>query len=58
MKRTIQASEIAGIRPMAVHAKNEDARVFYERFSFEPSPAEPLHLYMLVKDLRRAIESS
>lgn len=57
MRRTVSASEIAGIRALAVHAKDEDARAFYRRFDFEPSPIQPLHLYMLVKDLRRAIQS-
>ncbi len=57
MRRTVSASEIAGIRAMAVHAKDEEARTFYRRFDFEPSPIQPLHLYMLVKDLRRAIQS-
>lgn len=30
MQRTLQASDIAGIRALAVHAKNEEARKFYE----------------------------
>ena len=58
MRRTVNASEIAGIRAMAVHAKDDEARAFYRRFDFEPSPTQPLHLYMLVKDLRRAIQSN
>ena len=33
MQRTLQAAEIAGIRALAVHAKDEEARRFYEHFS-------------------------
>lgn len=58
MRRTVNASEIAGIRAMAVHAKDEAARAFYSQFDFESSPVQSLHLYMLVKDLRRAIAAS
>jgi GNAT superfamily N-acetyltransferase len=52
--RTIQAAEIAGMRALVVHAKDERARAFYQRFDFLPSPTDPLHLYLLVKDLRQA----
>jgi GNAT superfamily N-acetyltransferase len=54
MRRTMQAADIAGIRAFAVHAKDEAARAFYRHFDFVPSPTDPLHLYLLVKDLRRA----
>lgn len=58
MQRTVAAAEIAGIRALAVHAKDDDARNYYERFSFESSPMDPLLLYMLVKDVRRSIQES
>jgi hypothetical protein len=50
--RTAQAADIAGIRALVVHAKNENARRWYERFDFEPSPTDPLHLFLLMKDLK------
>lgn len=50
--RTLQAADIAGIRAMAVHAKDEEARDFYTHFDFVPSPADPLHLFLLLKDIR------
>jgi len=53
MQRTLQAADIAGIRALAVHAKDEDARRFYEYFDFVPSPTDPLHLCVLLKDVRR-----
>jgi predicted N-acetyltransferase YhbS len=56
--RTLQASEHAGIRAIFVHAKDEKARNFYEHFSFEPSPIDPLKLMLLIKDARKTIDSS
>ena len=50
--RTAQAADIAGIRALIVHAKDEEARAFYERFDFEPSPTDPFHLFLLMKDLK------
>lgn len=50
--RTLQAADIAGIRALVIHAKHEAARSFYERFDFQPSPTDPLHLFALIKDLR------
>jgi GNAT superfamily N-acetyltransferase len=54
MRRTLQAADIAGIRAFAVHAKDEPARRFYEHFGFIPSPTDPLHLFLLIKEIRRA----
>jgi GNAT superfamily N-acetyltransferase len=53
MQRTLQAADIAGIRALAVHAKDEDARNFYQRFDFSPSLTDPMHLFVLLKDVRR-----
>jgi GNAT superfamily N-acetyltransferase len=50
--RSLQAADIAGIRAITVHAKDDNARAFYERYSFIRSPTDPLHLYVLVKDLK------
>jgi GNAT superfamily N-acetyltransferase len=52
MLRTLQAAEIAGIRAFAVHAKDDQARAFYEHFDFVPSPTDPYHLFRLLKDVR------
>ncbi len=53
--RTIQAADIAGIRALVVHAQDEEARKFYERFDFLPSPSDPLHLFILLKDVRKLL---
>ena len=50
--RTLQAADIAGIRALVVHAKDEKTRSFYEHFNFSPSPTDPLHLYILLKDIK------
>lgn len=54
MLRTLQAAEIAGLRAVLVHAKDDAARAFYEHFDFIASPSDPYHLLMLVKDVRAA----
>jgi len=55
LERTLQAADIAGIRAFAVHAKDDQARVFYEYFDFVPSPTDPLHLFLLLKDVRQVM---
>ena len=57
MLRTLQAADIAGIRAFAVHAKDDEARAFYEHFDFVPSPSDPYHLFRLLKDIRNAAKS-
>ena len=50
--RTLHAADIVGVRALAVHAKDEAARKFYEHFDFRPSPTDPLHLFLLLKDIK------
>lgn len=50
--RTMRAAEIAGIRAIALHAKDDSARSFYEHFNFRPSPTDPMHLFLLLKDIK------
>jgi GNAT superfamily N-acetyltransferase len=57
MRRTVQAADIAGICAFIVHAKNEQVRDWYMQFDLTPSPSDSLHLYVLVKDLQRRLES-
>jgi len=53
--RTLQAADIAGIRALAVHAKDDNARRYYEQFDFVPSAADSLHLLVLLKDIRKRL---
>ncbi len=55
--RTLQASDIVGIRSLLVHAKDETAKQWYQQFDFDPGPTDPLHLYLLLKDIKKAIRS-
>lgn len=50
--RTAQAADIAGIRSLLVHAKDDVARRWYESWEFEPSPTDPYHLFLMLKDLK------
>ena len=50
--RIVGAADSAGIRAVAVHAKDDLARAFYERFDFERSPTDSYHLLLLMKDVR------
>ncbi len=56
MLRTLQAADIAGIRAFAVHAKDGEAKSFYERFDFIVSPSDPYHLFRLLKDIRAVVK--
>ncbi|CAM5761118.1 hypothetical protein LMIY3S_00032 [Labrys miyagiensis] len=57
MVRTLAAADIAGLRAFAVHAKDDEARAFYEHFDFVASPSDPMHLFVLLKDVRVLIGS-
>ncbi len=56
-RRVAQVSEEIGVRALLIHAKSDQAKAFYMSFAeFEPSPTDPLHLILLMKDLRIAIK--
>jgi predicted N-acetyltransferase YhbS len=52
MRRVLQAADIAGVRAIVVHAKDETAQSFYEHLGFLPFPGKPLTLFRLLKDIR------
>jgi predicted N-acetyltransferase YhbS len=54
--RSVAAAELIGVRAMLVHALHDQARAFYAHFGFEPSPTDPLHMLLLIKDARAALE--
>lgn len=58
MSRAVSVADQAGVRLLLVHAVNDEARAFYERFGFEPSPTDPMNLQFLIKEIRREIDSS
>jgi GNAT superfamily N-acetyltransferase len=55
MLRTLQAADLAGVRAFAVHAKDDAARQFYMKYDFIPTPSDPLHLFVLLKDVHEIV---
>jgi len=53
--RTARAADIAGVRALLVHAKDAQARAFYEQYGFDPSPTDSYHLFLLIKDIKRIV---
>ena len=58
MSRTLQVADLAGVRTLLVHAKDDRAADFYRHFGFERSPTDPHHLFRIIKDIRLAAGSS
>lgn len=55
--RTLQASNLAGIKAIIVHAISQEAKTFYEKAGFKPSPLEPLTLMISLKEARISMSS-
>ncbi len=55
--QTAWFADRVGVRALLIHAESEAAAAFYRHLTpaFEPSPTDPLHLVLLIKDLRREI---
>lgn len=53
--RVIQAADTIGIRGMIVHALSAEAKSFYERIGFEPSPIDPMMLMVTLADLKASL---
>jgi GNAT superfamily N-acetyltransferase len=58
LRRALAGAEAVGGRAFLVHAKDEEARAFYARFGMEASPTNPLHLFLLFKDIRKSLEAA
>ncbi|RDS82845.1 N-acetyltransferase [Dyella monticola] len=54
-RRVLQAADAIGVRGMLVHALSADAKAFYERLGFDPSPLDPLLLMITLVDLHAAL---
>jgi GNAT superfamily N-acetyltransferase len=57
LRRAAGAAEMIGVRAILVHALDQEAAQFYEKFHFKRSPVDPLQLMLLLKDLRASIDS-
>jgi hypothetical protein len=49
-------AETIGARALLMHAKDDEARAFYEHFAIEASPSDPYHLLLIMKDLLAIVE--
>ena len=56
--RTLQASEIAGIRALLLHAASDSAKRFYLQYGFAESPIDPMTLMITLPDLLNALGES
>jgi GNAT superfamily N-acetyltransferase len=54
--RCVEAADTIGVRVLLVHAKHEQAQGWYLQYGFEESPTDPLHLMMLMKDVRSFVD--
>jgi len=58
--QTAAIADRIGARALLIHAETAEVRSFYVRLdpAFEPSPADPLQLVLLLKDLRAGIRDA
>jgi hypothetical protein len=58
ISRSLQVADTIGVRALLIHARDEQARSFYEhQGEFVQSPTDPLHLFMHLKYARELIHS-
>lgn len=55
--RTAALGDEIGCRGLLVHCETDEARSFYRHLvpEFDESPTDPMHLVLLVKDIRRSL---
>jgi GNAT superfamily N-acetyltransferase len=54
--RVASASEVIAARALLIHCEDVAAKAFYRHIAeFEESPTDPLHLYLVIGDLRKAL---
>lgn len=51
-RRILQAARTIGIRGLVVHALSNEAKTFYQRVGFSPSPLDPMLLMVTLADLQ------
>ena len=53
--RVVQSAQAIGIRGMMVQALSSEAKAFYEKLGFEPSPLDPMMLMITLADLTATV---
>jgi predicted N-acetyltransferase YhbS len=54
-RRVLQAADAIGVHGLLVHALSVDAKAFYKRLGFDPSPLDPVTLMVTLTDLQAAL---
>jgi predicted N-acetyltransferase YhbS len=55
-KLAIAAASSIGVRAVLIHAENAGVKDWYRKIAeFEESPTDPLHLVVMMKDLKKAV---
>ena len=52
--RAVQVSQIVGVRAVIVHAIDEEARSFYQKYEFIEFPAESRTMFLPIKSIKEA----
>lgn len=55
LKRHLKVVSDVGARAFVVHAKDDEAKSFYEYLGMQQFPGNPLHLFYLQKDIVRTL---
>jgi len=53
--RVTSAADIIGIRGILVRALSPEAKTFYERLGFDPSPIDPMTLMITLTDIKTGV---
>lgn len=55
LRRVVRLSDDVGFRALIIHARDEEARAWYQHQArnFQQSPSDPLQLFLPIKELRR-----
>jgi GNAT superfamily N-acetyltransferase len=53
--RFLTVQESIGARALFAHAKDDQAKAFYEKWGFTSNEDLPLHLYILAKDIKNSL---
>lgn len=56
MIRSLQASDIAGLRAVIAHAKDDKAKNFYLKYGFEESELDKYHVMVTIQSIKKALE--
>jgi len=55
--RTIQVSDIAGVKALLVHSISDQAAEFYKKWGFQSSPVNPKTLFLSIRQAKSILET-